>query len=399
MKAAPFTKDELGRLMTLADLNVDYSNIQESFRDLAKLAAKVSGSPISMINLIDSYTTWTISNYGFDVDQTPRDESICQYTIHENEFYQVSDLSVDPMFKDEGFVTDGPKFRFYFGVPLSAQNHNLGALCVLDKKAKELPAEKIELLKIIADEIMNRLKTMQYVESLQNKVTEVRQTQNRVIHDIRGPIAGIIGLADIMKMQGRDNNIEEVLEFIGLIYKGGKSVLELADEILGEEKRLKNKVKRDDMLLQTFKQRLEQLYTPQARSKNIQFAVNVLNAGEDISFPQNKLMQIAGNLISNAIKFTPKWGDVVATLDVVQTETNNTLYITVRDTGAGISAEQIAALLSYNTASSDGTNGEKGYGFGLALVKHLLKGLNGTLKITSKLNEGTIFEVTIPESK
>lgn len=399
MKSAPFTKDELGRLMTLADLNVDYSNMQESFRDLAKLAAKVSGSPISLINLIDSYTTWTISNYGIDMAQTPRDESICQYTILENEYYQIRDLEADPVFKDEGFVTGEPHFRFYFGVPLSAQNHNLGALCVLDKKAKELPAEKIELLKIIADEIMNRLKTMQHIESLQNKVTEVKQTQNRVIHDIRGPIAGIIGLADIMKMQGRENNIDEVLEFIGLIYKGGKSVLELADEILTEEKRLKTNVKRDEMLLQTFKQRLLQLYTPQARSKNIEFTVTVRNTADDISFPQNKLMQIAGNLISNAIKFTPKWGNVSALLDVAQTDTGNTLHITITDTGAGIDDNKIAALLADNSASSDGTDGEKGYGFGLALVKHLLKGLNGTLNITSKQNEGTVFEVTIPAQK
>ncbi len=202
-----------------------------------------------------------------------------------------------------------------------------------------------------------------------------------------------------MKMQGRENNIDEVLEFIGLIYKGGKSVLELADEILTEEKRLKTNVKRDEMLLQTFKQRLLQLYTPQARSKNIEFTVTVRNTADDISFPQNKLMQIAGNLISNAIKFTPKWGNVSAILDVAQTDTGNTLHITITDTGAGIDDNKIAALLADNSTSSDGTDGEKGYGFGLALVKHLLKGLNGTLNITSKQNEGTVFEVTIPAQK
>ena len=385
----------MGRIIALADFNLDYYNLSDTFKDLTKLAAKATGSPVSMINLIDNYTTWTISSYGYEGQQTPREDSVCQYAILEKEGFAVEDLEQHPVFKDEEFVTGELQFRFYHGIPLTEQEYNLGSLCVLDRKAKSLSAEKVELLRIIADEVLNRLKTIKYIETLRNKVNEVQQTQNKVVHDIRGPLAGIIGLTEIIASQGKDNNLDEVLEFINLMHKGGRSILELADEILSEEKK---NTKNVDGMLRVLKQRFEQLYTPQAISKNITLNVEIHNDKENIHLPQNKLMQVAGNLISNAIKFTPKSGSVTVVMDITESDTEHNLKITVKDTGAGISKKQIALLLADNAESTDGTEGEKGYGFGLALVKHLVKGMHGTFNIVSEEGLGSHFIVTIPYS-
>ncbi len=397
-KAAPFANNEIGRITALADLNLDYLNLDDTFKDLTKLAAKITGTPLSMVNIIDNYTVWTVSGYGFEVQQTPREESVCQYTILEKEEFEVNDLSVNPNFKDADFVTGDAHFRFYHGVPISTGDHNLGALCVMDMAPRQLSAEKVEMLKIISDEIMNRLKTMHYIESLKTKVKEAKQTQNKVAHDIRGPIAGIMGLADIIREQGKDNNLDEVLDFITLIYKGGKSVLELADEILSEAKNANTKVnpKSATAALIALKQRFEQLYIPQARSKNIELRIAISEHDDDVLLPQNKLMQIAGNLISNAIKFTPRFGDVTVNMAITGTEPERSLTINVKDTGAGITQKQIAILLSDNEESTDGTEGEKGYGFGLTLVKHLVKGLNGTFSIVSEEGKGSEFMVAVP---
>jgi len=393
LKPAPFPENEMGRIIALADFNLDYYNLSNTFKDLTKLAAKATGSPISMINLIDNYTVWTISSYGYEGQQTPREDSVCQYTILEKEGYVVEDLGQHPIFKHEEFVTGELQFRFYQGIPLADRENNLGALCVLDRKAKSLSAEKVELLRIIADEILNRLRTIKYIETLRNQVNDVQQKQKKVVHDIRGPIAGIIGLAEIIASQGKNNDLDEVLEFINLIHKGGGSILELADEILSEEK---NKAKHADGLLHLLKQRFEQLYVPQALSKNVTLKVEILHDKEDIDIPQSKLMQVVGNLISNAIKFTPKSGSVIVVMEVDETDNENKLKITVKDTGAGISKEQIRLLLADNTESTDGTEGEKGFGFGLALVKHLVKGMHGTFNIDSEVGKGSYFIVTIP---
>ncbi len=395
----PIPENEYERVLNLSDFNLDYSNFQENFRDLAKLAASVAGTPISLVNLIDSYTQWTISNYGLDLEQMPREDSVCQYTIkYDEKPFEIEDLSNDDRFKDKFYVKDDPSLRYYYGVPLVSDGLNIGALCVLDKEVRTLSPEKEELLRIIADEIVNRLKSYKAIEGLRNRVKEVQATQNKVVHDIRGPLGGIIGLTEIISEQGKENKIDEVLEFIKLIHKSGKSILELADEILSADKNKSVPIKGNEMDMQSFKEKLEKLYIPQAKSKNIQFEVNINPRAMGIPFPKNKLLQITGNLISNAIKFTPNGGRVSVGLDMDISNSKHNLNIKVQDSGDGISAEKIDSILNGNASSEQGTEGEKGYGFGLQLIKHLISGLNGKLNISSVPGEGSVFEVMISGS-
>jgi hypothetical protein len=56
----PIPKNEMERLIGLSEFDLDYSNLEDNFKDLTKLAAKVAGTNISLINLLDSFTQWTI---------------------------------------------------------------------------------------------------------------------------------------------------------------------------------------------------------------------------------------------------------------------------------------------------------------------------------------------------
>lgn len=392
----PIPANELDRVLTLSDFNIDYTSFDDQFKDLARLAASVAGTEISLVGMMDSYTQWIISGHGMDIRQSPREETVCQYTIMENDHLEIEDLSNDTRFQKKPFVTLDPKLRYYFGVPLKADGHNIGTLCLLDRSAKKLAPEKTELLKIIAEEIVNRLKTYKVIESLRNKVTEVTDTKNKVAHDIRGPLGGIIGLARIISEQGKDNNMDQVLEFINLIYKSGNSILDLADEILSTEKMPEIRVKGDELNLKVFKEKLEKLYTPQAKIKGINFNVSISPETETVPFSKNKLLQITGNLISNAIKFTPQDGTVDVNLVLTARGKPNVLRITISDSGTGLSKSQIDTILQGKSASTDGTNGEQGYGFGLALVKHLIEGLRGTFNISSD-GDGATFEVVLPQ--
>ncbi|SKB89634.1 GAF domain-containing sensor histidine kinase [Daejeonella lutea] len=392
----PTPANELDRILTLSDFNVDYSNFDDQFKDLAKLAASVAGTEISLVGLIDSYTQWIISGHGMEIQQTPREETVCQYTIMEEDHLEIENLSMDSRFQEKPFVTKDPNLRYYYGIPLKSEGHNIGTLCLLDRSAKKLAPEKTELLKIIAEEIVNRLKTYKTIELLRHKVTEVTDTKNKVVHDIRGPLGGIIGLAQIISEQGKDNNMDEVLEFINLIHKSGNSILELADEILSAEKKTTVKVKGDELNLRVFREKLEKLYVPQAKIKGIKFTVSISPETETVPFPKNKLLQITGNLISNAIKFTPQGGNVQVNLVLTARENPNVLRISVTDSGSGLTQSQIDNIIEGTSTSTEGTDGEAGYGFGLALVKHLIDGLRGSFNITSD-QAGATFEVILPQ--
>ncbi|MFC5283683.1 GAF domain-containing sensor histidine kinase [Pedobacter alpinus] len=391
-----YTNNELDRLLNLSEFDLDYSNLEDSLKDLTKLAAKIAGTEISLINIVDSLTQWTISSHGIDLKQMEREDSVCQYTILDNVPFEINDLSLDDRFKEKFYVKDTLNLRYYFGIPLTTdKGHNIGALCVLDDFAKAINPEKIELLKIIADEIVNKLKAIKVIENLKNKIQENTETHKRVAHDIRGPIGGIISLAQVISMQGEENNLEEVLMFINLIQKSGNTLLELADEILSVEQF--NKIKSDEFNLLMLKEKLETLYAPQVYNKCINFEININKEIAEVPFFKNKLLQIIGNLISNSIKFTPLNGTIKVDLNLAEEDNHKHLKIKVSDTGVGMNDAAIAEILDGTAVSTDGTSGEIGYGFGLALVKHLIASLKGTLNINSTLNEGTVFEISIPQ--
>lgn len=398
MNTPPIPANEMDRITDLAEYDLDYSTLNENFKDLTKLAAKIAGTPISLVNLIDSFTQWSVSNYGIAIDQMPREESVCQYTIMGDNFFEVEDLSADSRFKDRSYVINDPNLRYYYGVPLKSENgNNLGALCVLDKKAHEISPEKMEMLKIIGDEIVNRLKAYKAIDSLRGKLLEANETKKKVAHDIRGPLGGIIGLAQVISEQGRENQIDEVLEFINLIHKSGRSILDLADEILSADK--PQTLRSDEFNLNIFKDKLEKLYTPQALNKNITFIVNISPVSANVPFSKNKLLQITGNLISNALKFTPKGGNVTADLNLkVEKGQRNHLRIKVTDTGIGLDKASIDKLLKGTASSTDGTGGEQGYGFGMALVKRLIDSLHGDMHIYSEPGHGATFEINLPQA-
>ncbi|MEO6684376.1 MAG: GAF domain-containing sensor histidine kinase [Dyadobacter sp.] len=399
----PIPKNEMERILSLSELDLDFSDQHTHFKDLAKLAAKVAGTSISLVNMIDSLTQWTISNYGLDIDQMMRHDTVCQYTIMADEHFEVNNLKEDERFKDKFYVAGEPNVSYYYGIPLKVSEElNIGVLCMLDQQKRVLDPEKIELLKIIADEIVSRLKTQKVMESLKAKLLESHHTQQKVAHDIRGPLGGIIGLASIIRDQGEDNQMEEVLEFISLIHKSGNSILDLAEEILSAQKPQKKLAGTtralNDFNLLIFKDKLEKLYKPQAVNKDIRFEVITTLETESVPFSKNKLLQIAGNLISNSMKFTPVGGVVTVNLNLIVNDLSKMLIIEVKDSGIGLSQNGINSILSGTSGTTDGTGGEHGYGFGLALVKHLIESLNGNMSITSEWGEGAVFRVELPQN-
>ncbi|MCH7401760.1 GAF domain-containing sensor histidine kinase [Belliella kenyensis] len=399
----PIPKNEFDRILSLSEFDLDYTDLEKQFKDLTKLAAKVAGTELSLINLIDSFTQWSVSGYGMGTGQTPREDTVCQYTLMESEFLEIKDLRVDQRFENREYMVHEKRLVYYFGVPLTTvDGFNLGALCVLDNDVRELSQEKIELLKIIADEIVNRLKIIKAVNDLKGKMLEIKQNQKKVAHDIRGPIGGIIGLAKIIQDQGKDNQLDEVLDFINLIQKSGSTVLELADEILSQDypkQQAHAPVINHGISynLETLKDKLLDMFGAQAKHKQILFKVTTTKGVEDVPFPKNKLLQIIGNLISNAIKFTQEKGEVFVNLDILEkNEGKNYLVVVVNDSGIGISQKRIEEILNGNAKSTDGTGGEHGFGFGLTLVKHLVDKASGEMKIESSDSGGTFFTIHLP---
>ncbi len=394
---APIPNDEFERALKLSEYDIDYTDIHGKLDDLTRLAAYVAGTPISLINLLDTTTQWTVSRVGLDISQIPREDTVCQYVILDDEALEVENLTEDNRFKDKSYVANDPHIRYYYGVPLKTPDgHRIGAMCVMDTDEHDLSPEKEAFLQIIANEVITRIEYEHKLKLMRHNVDELKEIQRKVSHDIRGPIGGIIGIAEILRDQAEESKLDEFMQLIELINKGGRSVLDLADEILSnyKDETDKAKVQQNQLTLEILKDKLLNLYKPQALNKSVSYKIDITNGHQGLTFPKHKLLQIFGNLISNAIKFTPEKGNVHVSLDIKKPELE--IIAVVKDDGVGMTDEQIEKIMSDEAQSTEGTKSEHGFGFGFKLAKHLVESVKGSLHIKSDKGSGTEITVNIP---
>lgn len=385
---------ELQRVKSLSEFDLEYDELQPEFENLTRLAASIAGTDISVINLIDSYTQWSVSHFGMAIIQMPREQSICNYTIQQKDYFEVRRLDLDPRFCEMDFTAGKNGLKYYLGFPLTTiTGDRIGALCVVDKNEKQLSDEKLDQLKLIAEEIVIKLELRKELKELRKLANEAIETKNKVVHDIRGPLNGIIGLTELALDE--ESNPEETLEFMQMIQEAGNNMRELTEDILNEAEN-STEFKQNYFTPSTFSKRLEALYAPQARYKNVTIDFRFNKEIENFHFSRKKLLQIGGNLISNAIKFTDKGGLVIINLDINLKMPEQKLLIEIKDSGTGITFERLEELRAGTPVSANGTIGEKGFGLGLNLVFDLVHSLNGTMNISSKIGEGTNIKVEIP---
>ncbi|WP_313025366.1 ATP-binding protein [Pseudomonas lopnurensis] len=146
---------ELSRLAALLRYEILDTPEEADFDDFTELAARLCGTPIALISLVDERRQWFKSRVGLEVSETPREISFCTHTILGQEIFEVADARQDPRFRQNPLVTGDPHIRFYAGTPLtSPDGHNLGTLCVIDRQPRQLTAEQRDTLERLARQVI-----------------------------------------------------------------------------------------------------------------------------------------------------------------------------------------------------------------------------------------------------
>jgi diguanylate cyclase (GGDEF)-like protein len=177
MPAAQFPNNEVERLAALHAYEILDTACEDAFDNIVHLAADLTGSPISMISLIDADRQWFKAQVGLDETETPRAESFCAHAIlNPHEPLVVADATLDPRFADLPAAKAADGIRFYAGVPLV--NPEGLALCVADPMQRVMSDAHRTIMRRLAETVVTTL--------------ELRRAMNRVRDlALADPLTGI----------------------------------------------------------------------------------------------------------------------------------------------------------------------------------------------------------------
>jgi PAS domain S-box-containing protein len=150
--------DTADRLAALARYRILDTPREESFDDIAALAAQICETPIAVVNLIDKERQWFKAEVGLGIDGTPLETSFCVHALLEDDFLLVPDATKDARFACNPLVTGEPGLRFYAGALLrTTEGHAIGTLCVLDVVPRTLDDDQQTALRRLARQVMAQL--------------------------------------------------------------------------------------------------------------------------------------------------------------------------------------------------------------------------------------------------
>src|SRR2546423_3901617 len=215
-----------------------------------------------------------------------------------------------------------------------------------------------------------------------------------VSHEVRTPLNAILGWARILHA-GKLNR-EMQARALETIDRNAKAQAQIIEDLLDVSRIITGKLRLDvrPVGLTAIIEAAADAVRPAAEAKQIQLDMELDYEAGQVSGDPDRLQQVVWNLMSNAIKFTPKGGRVNVQLERAGAEAR----IRVSDTGRGISAEFMPYLFDrFSQADSSLTRKHGGLGLGLAIVRHLIELHGGTVEAHSAgEGQGATFEVMLP---
>lgn len=278
---------------------------------------------------------------------------------------------------------------FIFRISLM-KNQKKRLQSLVDIRTRELKDAIDEL----QDEIEERKKT---AEELQDANTTKDKFFSIIAHDLKSPFNSLLGFSELLVDQWSDLDETEKLEFIKRIKKTSESTFDLVTNLLEWSRLQKGTIEFNPVV--TNLNRLAKISLDQLQSnadlKEISLNIDIPGA-LNIFADQNMIDFVIRNLMSNAIKFTPRSGHVFITAR----NHDNRIVCYVEDNGIGMSREVIDGLFKLeNNYSSKGTEGETGTGLGLILCKEFIRKNHGSIWIESESGKGSKFFFSLPVSE
>jgi signal transduction histidine kinase len=221
-----------------------------------------------------------------------------------------------------------------------------------------------------------------------------------IAHDLKSPFNGLLGLTNILHEDFDTLSENEKKEFSGIIKESTNDIYKLLENLLewsaSQTGRLHLAKKPIDLTAMT--EKILKTNQPAINKKQLEIVLGADNNKTPYA-DKETISTVLRNLISNAIKFTPKGGKISIKISDYFAGNQPEILVEVTDNGVGIQPEHMKDLFVLNKKyRSQGTDKETGTGLGLLLCKEFVEKNGGVLKVESKPGTGSTFSFTLPVS-
>lgn len=285
---------------------------------------------------------------------------------------------------------------FYFGMSITQLNSDVFSSNIVNGLSITLVGFVLSV--VLWKSNLLRIKQGKKIIEQNNSLKEINAEKDKFLsiisHDLKNPFNSIIGFSGLLKESAKDKDYEAVLEYSDIINRSSQSVYDLLLNLIewsrSQTGRLTYKPEKLSFI-NLLKNNLL-LFEEAAEKKSITVETETI-PDDQVLADEFMISSVLRNLISNAIKFTPKGGKIT----VSTKKTGDHLLVSIQDNGVGIPEKHMDQIFNLGkNFSTKGTDDEKGTGLGLLLSKEFIEKHHGKIWVESEENKGSAFRFIIP---
>ena len=251
---------------------------------------------------------------------------------------------------------------------------------------------------LFAVQVRARVELIERLEATDRELREANLAKDRFVsilaHDLRSPLGGLLNVSELLARRFDRLDVSTMRKLAESIYDATRHSADLLESVLQWARANTGKLlpRPSPVDLAELCRGILELNRGPAEMKSIRLRC-AIPEGATVTADENMLATVLRNLVSNALKFTPRCGEVV----VGALQEGAWQNLTVRDTGVGMGPDEVQKLFRIDTRyHREGTEHEPGHGMGLILCRELVTLNHGEMAVSSEPGRGSVFTVRLP---